>query len=135
MSNFFEWIDSYSVGVADFDQDHKVMIKLANALILGINDRKGEEIAGEILVELIDSITRHFQREESMMKKTNYPAYKEHKVIHDKMIDDVFDFNDRYRKQELDMVDVSNFLIELIIMHISGEDKKYTEHFNNHGIS
>ncbi len=134
MANFLEWLDSYSVGVEELDEDHKTLIKLANALLIEDTRKRGKDIVGEIIVELIEYIKTHFHKEETLMKSTGYPNFPEHKKKHDALIDEVFHFNDQYINRELDIVNISTFLLDWVITHIQQEDKEYTEHMHAHGI-
>ncbi len=124
MSNFFEWLDSYSINIPELDEDHKKLVKLANAMLLAVNEHQGKKFVGEILAELIDYLGTHYGVEESFMRKVAYPDYEEHKAKHAEMTETAYRFNDQYRAGELDVVIVCNFFLELVLDHLQSEVRK-----------
>jgi hemerythrin len=61
-----EWEDIYSVGIEEFDNDHKKLIELINRLHQAMLDKKAKEVLGEIINELVDYTIYHFNKEEAM---------------------------------------------------------------------
>ena len=71
-----EWTDQFSVGNPKIDQDHKVIMSLINRRItIGNNSDQNENI-NDILDELLEYTTYHFDREELLMKVSEYPRLK-----------------------------------------------------------
>ncbi len=134
MSDVFQWDDSYSVGVEQIDDDHKQLITLGNDMIKAAVANKGADIVGEVLNELIEYTEGHFGREEELMVKTNYPEYRDHRVKHKRLMNDVFLFKSQYIAGNVEPSAISRFLIDWIVKHILEEDKEYAEHFHAHGL-
>jgi hemerythrin len=90
---FFEWKDEYCVGVAELDEDHKVMVGLIDELYEAIHrDQHSQTMAaaidemntlGRVLDDLVDYVENHSAAEEELMRQYSYPAYEEHKTAHE----------------------------------------------------
>lgn len=76
---YFEWKDSYSVGVASLDAQHRELIRLINRLHDA--DRKGGDL-GPVLEHLDWYVRHHFSFEESLMKAADYDRLAEHHDAH-----------------------------------------------------
>lgn len=83
------WDDRFSVGNADLDEDHKILLDLVNQIhqsyAKGIG-RRGLETVLELLTEYTDG---HFEREEAFMESLGYPGLEEHRSAHKVFRDDV----------------------------------------------
>ena len=74
-----EWQDSWSVGNAVLDNDHKRLIRI----IQDIGDyRTAKADLGELFAELEDYTKYHFSREEKLMEEAELPDLVEHKKFH-----------------------------------------------------
>jgi len=76
---FFEWKDSYSVGVASLDARHKELIKIINRL--NEIEARGGDLAG-VLNRLDWYVRHHFAFEESLMRGAGYAGLKAHIAEH-----------------------------------------------------
>ena len=132
---FIDWNDSYSVSVSQFDEQHKELIGLINKLHEAMMAGKGGDVLAEVLNSLIAYTVTHFSNEEDLMRKYNYPAYEVHKTIHDKLVHDVVDIQNRFKagKPMLTM-ELMDFLKKWLTDHINGVDKKYSAFFASSGV-
>lgn len=76
---FFEWKDSYSVGVASLDAQHKELIKIINRL--NEIEERGGDLAG-VLNRLDWYVRHHFAFEESLMRGAGYAGLEAHIAEH-----------------------------------------------------
>lgn len=74
-----EWTDTLSVGVPEFDADHKHLIDIINRVLRA--EREGESV-NWALGELADYAGSHFAREERQMAAAGYPDLEAHKKTH-----------------------------------------------------
>ena len=135
MSSYFEWLESYSVGVSELDDDHKVMVSLVNDLVILVNGGETDRGMGDILERLMDYTVFHFGREERLFEETNYPESDTHRRSHDRFVRRLVEFHMNHRKKTLKASDLATFLMDWLITHIQHEDKRYTAHFKINGIS
>jgi hemerythrin len=64
---FMEWNNSFSVNVAEIDNQHKHLIDLINKLFEAMSVGKGSEVMGTVLKDLINYTVSHFAMEEKYM--------------------------------------------------------------------
>ena len=129
------WKDEFSVGVTEFDNQHKVLIDLINKLHDAMRAGTGKQALSEILEELVSYTKFHFANEEKHFSQYSYPEISSHKLEHDKLTRQVMEFQRDYNEGKSSMsIDVMSFLKDWLIKHIGGIDKKYTQFFNSKGV-
>lgn len=79
----FEWSDSYKVDYPDIDNQHKRWFQIAQELHSAVVTRKGREVLGQTLNNLVAYTKGHFATEERLMLTHGYPDYSEHKDQHE----------------------------------------------------
>ncbi len=124
-----QWRDSYSVGVARFDKEHRRLVELINDMFIIVRD-KGDSVALNSVVQaLIEYTQYHFSSEETAMEEANYPDLAEHKQHHADLEKKVTTFSEQITTEgEAVRTEFYHFLREWLINHIVREDKKYTEY-------
>jgi len=129
------WREEYSVGIEHIDNDHKKLISLLNNFTMAYDYAMSEDFEKEALNELVSYTKYHFEREERLLDKHNYPDVAAHKAQHKVMIAQVEKFVHIYNIKGHDSLDeIASFLSGWLINHINGTDKQYSEHLNNQGI-
>jgi len=131
----FDWNNSYSVSVAQFDADHKKLFRLLNELNEAMNKRQGEFALKRTLNELLAYSTTHFAAEEAAMTWTAYPDLEAHRTEHEKFRQKVTEFTREFESgAKLLSVDVLFFMRDWLTDHIAKTDKKYSECLNKAGV-
>jgi len=129
------WKEEYSVGVAEFDNQHKKLIDLMNQLHDAMKSGMSKQALAPILSELIDYTKTHFGNEERMFSLHKYSDLNTHKREHEKLTQQVVEFQKDFQEGKTSIsIDVMNFLRNWLVGHIAGVDKKYTQFFNSKGI-
>lgn len=124
-----QWSKWMSVGIDVLDEDHRILIAIVNKLA-DESVRSRPEAIGPILDELIDYTRQHFAREEAAMEAARYPAFAGHKVLHDRMTEQV----DAYRHafaddpESLSGEAVFEFCAGWLARHILREDTRFGDH-------
>jgi hemerythrin-like metal-binding protein len=77
-----EWTDSFSVGVALFDQQHRTLIDMLNKMIADPTATTRSETVADVLTDMTRYAQEHFQSEEDLMLAHGYPRRKEHTQEH-----------------------------------------------------
>ena len=125
MGNIIEWLESDSVGIPAIDEDHKRLVLLANELMISAfsGDKEDKEhLIVQGLSELIMFTQDHFAREEEYMRRNAASNLEAHKKQHAEIVEKLFDLNNKLRKGELDIVEVSTFLMDWLYSHMRGVD-------------
>lgn len=120
--SLIEWKDSFSVGVAAVDLEHRELIELINELHERIGDAADSELTLSMLGEIFAQISAHFALEEKYMRESGYPGFAEHKEDHEDLLDELRDIMDNV--EDLGRYDADE---------LSGQlGRWFTEHFRTH---
>lgn len=122
----FEWDDSFLIGIAELDDEHKTLIDDINKLheeLTGNNERSEiKACLGEIYVRM----EAHFALEERVMKVHEYEFFDEHKHEHDELLESYTECMMQFLNGE----DISSgnpiedCLKQWVVDHITTSDKK-----------
>ncbi len=122
-----QWTDKLSVGVRQFDEEHKRLVGMINDLFDGMQAGKAQDVLGKILDGLVTYTRTHFANEERYFQQHRYPEGATHKAEHDALTQQVVDVQAKYRAGASTVLtlDVMKFLKSWLVNHIQGTDKKY----------
>jgi hemerythrin len=120
------WSEDFAVNVREVDEQHQKLFALFNNLFDAMRRGKGKPMLGTVLNELIDYAVYHFNTEETLFRKYDYPGARQHKMEHETFKKKVADFKTAFDKGEsLVTVELLNFLTKWLKNHIMVEDKKF----------
>jgi len=116
-----------SVGVAEFDADHKTLVGLINNLHRSIGDDEEYATLGSVLKSLEDYAVHHFAREEKVLAAVGYPALSGHAAAHHDLAVRVRELKERYDQDRTAVraQDCLDFLHKWLIEHICSTDMDY----------
>ncbi|MBF0108010.1 MAG: hemerythrin family protein [Magnetococcales bacterium] len=131
-----------NVGVARFNSDHEKLVDFIlaiTAIVDQLKKRKPEPsdwIQLEKLFNELKSYTRyHFQAEEDLFAKMDYPKKKEHAQEHRRLIETLDTLAEKIAHKEIAYsVDLQFFLLDWLFSHINRHDMQYKEFFNAKGV-
>ena len=130
-----EWNQELAVGIEAIDKQHKRLVNLINMLHDSMKIGKGREVLGEVLNELTDYTVYHFDTEEKLMLKYEYPSYASHKKEHEKLTDQVKEIKTKFEEGDTVLtVEFMGFLRDWLSNHIVKVDKKYSDFLNSKGV-
>ncbi|WP_319508714.1 bacteriohemerythrin [uncultured Methanolobus sp.] len=130
------WSDKYSMQIKEIDDQHKVLVGMINELHDAMKQAKSKEVSLEIINKMAEYTKFHFSTEEKYMKRFAYPDYAEHKLEHEKFVENVLKFKDDYEKGKAGVsYDILNFLKDWLVGHIQDTDKKYAPLFIEKGLN
>ncbi len=130
------WNDKLSVGITQFDEEHKQLVALVNELFDAVQAGRSKEALGGILDSLVAYTKSHFTHEEEHFARLGYPDRDAHKAEHDALASQVLEVQRKYHAgatATLSM-EVMNFLKNWLIKHIQGTDKKYGPFLKEKGV-
>jgi hemerythrin len=84
-----QWQDSFSLGIAEVDHEHKALIGLINDLHGSLTTTARADEIAEFLAELHASIAAHFALEERLMRQAGYRDLAAHKAEHEQLLDEI----------------------------------------------
>lgn len=124
--NFIEWKNEYSIGNDLIDSQHKQILKLINQLFDAIKENKGETLIEKSICDMVDYASYHFSNEESLMRNTNYPLIRDHKISHVSLVKEVTEYFYEYYTGIVRTPDeILLFLFDWIVNHILDVDLEF----------
>lgn len=131
------WLPSMSVGIDKWDSDHRVLLELINrldhAVGAGAPDMAVVRQAVETLVAYAEV---HFQIEEKLMARLEYPRLESHKAEHEKMRAWIAEHCLRPGLDASDFThDLAEYLVHWLYSHVLTIDMQYTEFFDDHRLA
>lgn len=127
-----KWRDSYSVGIEQFDNEHRKLVELINRMFVIVRNKDDIMALSDAVARLIDYTEFHFASEEAAMEKVNFPNLKTHKKQHAKLERQVLAFQQRILSvDDTVRMEFYHFLRDWLLVHIMEEDKQYTQFLSN----
>ena len=115
------WKDEFSVGVPQFDADHRDLLDIINTLYDEAEaGAPPAQLAATCDVLIAHTIT-HFDNEEARFE--GYPRAAEHRRMHDKLKERVTQF--RQALSSGNAADGTRLITDWLAHHITGEDKTF----------
>lgn len=134
--NWMIWEEKFSVGIKQFDEEHRQLISYLNKLHLGLVSGDNVGAMVKVLDGLVTYTQSHFAHEESLMSAHSYPQYEAHKKEHEDLIAKVVDFESRLTAGKASFsLELMSFLKDWLVIHIQGTDKKYSDFFKEKGVA
>jgi hemerythrin len=131
------WNNNLLTGVDLIDKQHKELFHRFDSLLSACNQGKGKDEVMRLLQFLDDYIREHFDAEEQLQVKHNYPQYGEHKAQHITFVADV----DRLKKQFVNegatlplVIQTNQALVAWLIQHISNVDVAFARYLKEHAV-
>ena len=126
------WSDKYSIGIAEIDKQHQTFFEAAHRLHDAIMNSAGEKVVEETLQFLKDYVVKHFQDEEALMQRYDYPGLEDHKKLHVDFLDTFDEFTSEWNVFLAPSQDLADRLLattqDWLIEHIAESDTLYAQH-------
>ena len=128
------WRDEFNLGHDWVDLQHRRLFELVNGLIESCADGSDVTKLKSTLDFLVNYAVLHFEDEESLQIKYNYPDYERHKKLHEDFGATVGELVERFSTSgssaELSS-DVNRVVARWLVNHIQREDKKIGVYIKN----
>lgn len=128
--DYFVWTSELSVGIDEIDQEHMKWIAYINALHLGVEAGKEQDVLKALLNDVIDFSTQHFQHEQTMFLESSYPDAKHHIMLHQGYIKELTILSQRLENEEASVLtyDVLLSMKKWLINHVQEVDRQYVSY-------
>lgn len=116
-----------ATGIRAIDNDHRLLIDIANSLADDVDRNKGQEELGATLEALIRYVDEHFRREEKIMTDCAYENLGQHMREHQNLARSAYDIHLLYRThpEQVPWADVVSFMNNWLRHHILETDMAY----------
>ena len=135
------WTQNMNVGIKQFDDDHKKLIRYANELQDAIQYPPAQGTVDPVEIEVIlhrmENYARwHFRGEEAAMEKTGFPGLEEHRGEHLKFIANVAEMTKRFMgsSNPRHALEIAEFLYNWIVDHVYQMDGRYVDYLHDHAM-
>lgn len=119
--NILIWTDDLRIGIDILDHDHQTLFSMLNKIShKSTNDMDMEQI----IENLINYTFYHFQREEHVMKLSNFPDAQLHINMHQKLAQDVQEMAQQWRSEynSSSLLSLQKFLRNWLNDHVKKHD-------------
>lgn len=119
------WNPCLEIGVDTIDEEHKRLVKIANALVKIARDGGEKSQLVGAFSFLHEYALTHFDNEEAYMKKVRFKGYEDHHAEHLKLKKQVKEFQrDLYEAEEIPAQEIISFIKSWLLDHIIKTDMK-----------
>ncbi|RCW47775.1 MULTISPECIES: bacteriohemerythrin [unclassified Halanaerobium] len=132
------WRDDYKIGVELVDKQHEELFKRLGNFIKTVRSDSEKDVKKEEVEKTLDFmgeyVVTHFDSEEALQKKYNYPGYEEHHEIHENFKQEVIDFQKEYKNNDYNedfVMEFSGRLLTWLINHVASTDQKIGDYINS----
>lgn len=131
----FSWNDLYSVKVAKCDQQHMRLFDIINQLADAMRMGNGQDVVNQVVTDLLDYTNTHFQDEEALLQKANYPQLEAHQEMHRIFVKKVQSLQSQAQMgKRVNAAQLLSLMRDWLVNHIQKADKRYSAHLNAAGI-
>jgi len=128
------WDDSYSIGIAKIDAQHRVLFALINKTYKQANQvGEGSEL-NDLAAGMLSYALMHFDTEEELMQSFGFPDTLRHTEMHAEYKRRAEELKQSAIAGQADASDIMEFLSDWVTGHVCGSDKKLGRFLNEHGI-
>lgn len=122
-----EWNPRLSVGVKQFDDEHKQLISIINDLGNAMHAGRSKDALADILDRLVSYTQTHFSHEEQVMRSHGFPDLEKHIAEHRALATKAVDIQKQARQQSSTVLSMQtmNFLTQWLTTHIQNVDARY----------
>ena len=125
------WDSILSVGVDEIDEDHKKLVAIFNILNHALSEGESREYLTAVLTELINCTVWHFSHEERLMLKYDYAEREQHKTIHQQLIKNARDLENRILQEDQTVSDEDlEYLESWLTEHILTDDLRLGDYLS-----
>lgn len=128
-----QYTKALSTGIRVIDNDHRMLIDIANALHDAVDRKAADEEVASALDALIRYVEEHFEREEKFMASCNYPDIAAHMKQHQGLAQTVYRLQrlNRTEPAKVSWTEVLDFIDTWLTHHIQKVDMAYVPYVRN----
>ena len=125
------WIDGFSVGVPELDEDHRQLIADAGAIVEAIRARRPWRDVESLAGLMVERCSAHFRREEALLERDEFAALPAHMREHERIEGEMRGALGGIAGADpptRDMIAAALLLREMLIDHLLHYDLAYKSH-------
>ncbi len=124
---FFLWKESFELGIASIDADHRGFLELMNKLHSAMDRGEGRDGTCATVYALKAYATDHFIREENLMSAAGYQGLHRHQVEHARYLYYLDKLKGLAVTDSVLACETMRLMRDWFLDHILGIDKRFSE--------
>ncbi len=125
------WNDKLNTGIAEIDEQHRQFFAILNRLQAAFGSFAERGVLVDTFTELIEYLRVHFDTEEALLERCNYPDLPLHREHHARFTGEVTELFRAYLRDAAGITRTTiGFLQEWLTNHIMNEDMKYKDYLS-----
>lgn len=96
----FTWDDKYDVGVAVFNEQHKLLLTALKDIYSAMENKQDRAAIATVLNNLLDYAKKHLIAEEECLKANKYPDLANHQLLHNNFIKKLSQFCEDFKNEK-----------------------------------
>ena len=126
------WSSNFETGVAEMDNDHRLLLESLNTLT-EVCGNSGRESILNFLAKFETLILEHFAREEAMIDKYDYEYASQHREEHRQLHKEIGHQIEDLYEAHCSLTAVAAFLHDWLLKHITTSDRHLAQAINAEG--
>jgi hemerythrin len=119
-----QWNDSYLIGDAEIDAQHRHFFELANAFLAA----EGKGALTTCAMAIYKHTREHFGHEEALMRQVGFPEWQQHAQWHDRMIERLNAISLSIHAERVNKQDLMDLAEDWALNHIPVHDAKLSRY-------
>ncbi len=119
-----KWDYTYELGHKVIDAEHRIFVRLIADFQEAITAGAPKEKKIRVLNIIVKFAEFHFVSEEEIMTEYEYPEQTQHAHLHNILLREIKEIFTQFQQEILGENDVSEFLNNWFLLHISKQDRK-----------
>lgn len=113
-----QWKDAYKIGQDDIDAQHRHLFELTNALIAAHD----VPTLRKLIMQLYKHTREHFELEEALMHKLNFPGATAHTGYHNSLLRRLNAISQEVGQSRVNKLEVEQLMTDWALRHIPIDD-------------
>lgn len=135
VTQLIAWTPETSVNIALFDEQHKGLIDVTNAMLEAMDAHAPQPELNALLGEILRLTREHFASEEAAFEEHNYPGARVHKGDHDQILAELIALKRFSDEGRLELTpQTAHYFVHGLEHHITGSDRNYIAYLNGCGV-
>ncbi len=125
-----------NINLAEVERQHQNLIRIVHNLYHAINARRGQEVIGKILAEVVTYTIYHFATEEGLMQQHEFPGFAAHRIEHNTLTLKILGLQGEHEAGRPDAAEgLLKLLQHWLEEHTLKRDKEYMHFLSVKGIA
>jgi len=133
---YLNWDMTLDIGIDSIDNQHKELFNRLDQLLTSLDGAKSNDEVIKTLDFLEEYVVKHFNEEEEIQIKTNYPLHNIQHTQHEEFKNDLKEFRNTFETQGTSIELATNLHEKLVTWfkeHIMNLDKDLGDYLNERG--